>query len=108
MTKTNKIIGVVVATLLLILAFTNPSEQSHKDAVMKVVTEKVKENQPENEWEEAGQNLGLMMVQGMINNMVYRDNYILFSTTKLTFQGETKTIGYGVLGKVYIKEVPQQ
>lgn len=108
MTKTNKIIGVVVAALLLILTFTNPSEQDHRDAVMTKITEKVKENQPENEWEEAGQNLGLMFLQGMIGNIVTRNNYVLFSTTKLSYQGETKVIGYGVLGKVYIQEVPEQ
>lgn len=108
MSKTKKIIGVVIAVFLLLFAITNPSEQSHRDEVMKKITEKVKEDVPENEWEEAGQNLGLMMVQGMVNNMVYRQNYVLFSLTKATYQGETKIIGYGVLGKVYVKDVPNQ
>lgn len=102
------IIGGIIGASLGILAFTNPSEQDHRDAVMNAITEKVKETVPQNEWEEAGQNLGLMMIQSALNTMVHRSNYVIFSLTDVSYQGETRTVGVGILGKVYLKEIPKQ
>lgn len=46
--------------------------------------------------------LGGVMLDRMIENMVSTDNYVLFSTTKITWEGETKLIGVGLFGNVFI------
>ncbi|MBK8442421.1 MAG: hypothetical protein IPL35_02955 [Sphingobacteriales bacterium] len=38
----------------------------------------------------------------MIDNSVSTDNYILFSTTKYSLEGETKVVGIGAFGNVFI------
>ena len=36
--------------------------------------------------------------------MVIKDNYIIFSLTKISAFGESKIVGYGILGNVYISD----
>ena len=52
--------------------------------------------------ESLGMMLGTTLAEGLINNMVSRDNYLLFSLTKVTFDGESKIIGIGILGNVFL------
>ena len=33
-----------------------------------------------------------------------RDNYILFSITKISWKGESRNIGYGLFGNVFLSE----
>lgn len=67
---------------------------------------KNKHSETNNEWEQAGQALGLMLggaiIDQVINNFVSADNYVLFSTTKITWDGKTKIVGIGVFGNVYL------
>jgi hypothetical protein len=69
--------------------------------------ESMKQNltKTDNEWEQAGQALGMMLggalVDKIIDNLVSTENYILFSTTKISWEGETKIIGIGAFGNVF-------
>jgi citrate lyase synthetase len=101
--KKNYVIGGIIM-LVLLLAFTNPSEQEHKNSVMKTLTKSVESTSTSNKWEQLGQNLGIMIVERFVDNAVKRNNFILFSFTKATYQGETKNIGFGILGKVYLSD----
>ena len=101
--KKNYIISGIIV-LVLVLGFTNPSEQDHKNSVMKTLTKSVESTPTTNKWEQLGQNLGMMIVERFVDNAVKRSNFILFSFTKATYQGETKTIGFGVLGNVFLSE----
>lgn len=63
-------------------------------------------DESENEWEQVGQALGMMiggtLVENVIDNLVSTDNYILFSTTKINWAGKSRIIGIGAFGNVYI------
>ena len=46
--------------------------------------------------------LGKSMINMIIDNAVTSSNYILFSTTEVTWEGNTKTVGIGILGNVFL------
>lgn len=49
--------------------------------------------------------LGVLgMAGGLIENSISRDNYLVFSITMATWNGESKKIGYGCFGNVYISK----
>jgi hypothetical protein len=60
----------------------------------------------DNKWGEAGQTLGMMLggaiIDGLISNLVTTDNYVIFSTTKISWKGKSKVIGVGVFGNVFL------
>ncbi|MDQ6530094.1 DUF4359 domain-containing protein [Flavobacterium sp. LHD-85] len=97
---------------ILVTAFTNPGTEKHKEEVklkMNAFLEKEidKENTTSNnQMSEAGGILGNALAQSMVNmlvdNIVSSSNYIIFSTTDVTVEGKTKTIGFGILGNVFL------
>jgi hypothetical protein len=60
----------------------------------------------DNKWGEAVQTLGMMLggaiIDGLISNLVTTDNYVIFSTTKISWKGKSKVIGVGVFGNVFL------
>lgn len=112
--KTQRKYTVLIITVMiaLIAAFTNPGLEKHKDAIKAKFNTYLQNSmmknmsETDNKWEQTGNALGMMLgsalVDGMIDNMVSTDNYILFSITKVSWQGETKVIGFGAFGNVYI------
>ncbi|KRB59850.1 hypothetical protein ASD98_01650 [Flavobacterium sp. Root186] len=54
--------------------------------------------------EKLGILFGSSLAEKLIENSVTRDNYILFSITKITWQGKSKSIGYGLFGNVFLSE----
>jgi hypothetical protein len=49
------------------------------------------------------------MLDMMVKNLVSRDNYLVFSSTKLKYfnSNEPVTVGYGFLGKVYMLDMDE-
>jgi hypothetical protein len=91
---------IITAIIALVLMITNPSEQKHKDEVAALVLSNINKNvdleaNPYNA-------LVVVFAQSMVNNMVRRNDYILFSITEINYLGATKTAGVGVLGMVFI------
>ncbi|WP_269235731.1 DUF4359 domain-containing protein [Flavobacterium flavigenum] len=105
MKKSNKIV-IIFAIILLIAVFTNPSNEEHKQAVKSVINQVVQNSISENEsdMERLGVLFGSSLAEKIIENSVMRDNYILFSITKITWKGESKSIGYGLFGNVFLSE----
>lgn len=105
MKKSNKII-IFFAIIILIAVLTNPSNEEHKQAVKSVVNEVVQNSISENESDlgKLGVLFGSSLAENLIENSVTRDNYILFSITKFTWKGESKSIGYGLFGNVFLSE----
>ena len=96
-------------TLLLIVVlisiFTNPSVEDHKQAVKTVINQFAQESLSEDDnMQNLGVLLGSSLAQNLIENSITRDNYLVFSITKATWKGETKSIGYGVFGNVFLSE----
>lgn len=46
--------------------------------------------------------MGRTLIDPLIDNLITSDDFIFFSLTKITWEGEQKTIGIGIFGNVYI------
>ena len=101
--------------LVLILVFTNPSELNHIETVKsklkmafkkKMASEMIDENT--DSMESLGKGIGLMLgdvfIDKIADGYISRNNYFLFSTTKAEYKGETKIIGLGILGNVFVTD----
>ena len=79
-----------------------------KNKLNSYMQKSIKQNLPEtdNDGEQVGQAVGMMLggalADRIIDNLVSTDNYVLFSTTKISWEGETRIIGVGVFGNVFI------
>lgn len=112
MKKNSLVVLLIFGVIVVIAMLTNPNQQQHKDAVKSKLNVymqkslKSNANKANNRWEEMGQNLGAMfggvLVEQTINNLVSSDNFILFSLTNMTWEGESKTIGFGFMGNVFL------
>ncbi|CAD0005209.1 MULTISPECIES: DUF4359 domain-containing protein [Flavobacterium] len=110
--KTKHYVIIGLCLFALIAALSNPGTEKHKEEVklkMNVFLEKQmneKNTNQNNEWSKAGNTMGNVFAKSMINmmvdNMVSSSNYVLFSTTNVTFEGKTKTIGIGILGNIFL------
>lgn len=107
MTKKHWIITIsLIVSLLLVLS--NPSQEDHRQALKNKFVESVQKklaNQPKTT-SEIGETFGVTMATAFIGNMVdatvTRNNWLLFSTTEIRVEGKSKTIGFGILGHVYL------
>jgi hypothetical protein len=111
----NKHITLIITGVLLIIgALTNPTQDRHKEAVknkLNVIMQKsIKDSMKNSDSgaEQIGSALGLMLGEAILDRMIEStissDNYVLFSTTKATWEGKTKIIGVGVFGNVFISD----
>lgn len=106
--KTKHYLIIGVSLFVLIIVLTNPGTEKHKEEVklkMNAFLEK-EMNKENDELSTAGGLIGNTLAKSMINmmvdNMVSSSNYILFSTTDVTYEGKTKTIGFGILGTIFL------
>ncbi len=103
---------VIIGFIILIAAVSNPSLEQHREVLkdklnlhmQSAMNEKLSGSN--NVLEQAGKVLGSMfgntLIDGIINNIVSSDNYLIFSTTKITVEGKSKVIGIGIFGNVFI------
>ena len=102
----------ILILIILIAVITNPDQNRHKEVIknqlITYLQKSIKKDQPEpkDEWEEAGQALGIMLggmiVEKVLDNFMSTDNYVVFSTTTITWEGKKKIIGIGAFGNVFI------
>jgi hypothetical protein len=110
--KKNYLILAIVGLVILVAILTNPNQDRHKEVIKNKLNSFMQKSinessaKTDNEWEQAGQALGMMLggalVDKIIDNLISTDNYVLFSTTKISWEGETKIIGIGAFGNVFI------
>jgi hypothetical protein len=110
--KKNYIFLIIIGVIALIAILTNPNQDRHKEVIKNKISSYMQKSMKEsltnteNEWEQAGQALGIMLggalIDEIIDNLVSTDNFVLFSTTKINWEGETKVIGIGAFGNVFI------
>ena len=88
------------------LMSTNPSTAEHKEAVKEKVSAAFENNNTDgNAFQKLGEQLGQTIGMALIDKMIKRDNYLLFSLTKSKFldnDEKEKVVGLGILGKVYL------
>lgn len=100
-TKHYVIIGFCLFAIITVL--TNPGTEKHKEEVkVKMNAFLKKEMNKEDTGSAIGNALAISMINMMVDNMVSSSNYILFSTTNVTVEGKTRTIGIGLLGNVFL------
>jgi hypothetical protein len=103
--KSSQITLIVISFILLALMATNPSIEDHRQAVVEKMKEKMTESSnsdTKNEWQKAGEAIGMAIGGGIVEKAVSRDNYLLFSLTKISFGDKAKNIGFGLLGNVFV------
>jgi hypothetical protein len=120
--KQNQITLIIIGFILVALMATNPSTEEHKEAIKKEIF-KAFENQKQynesqsialgNSYSESKiNNIGEEFVKSIggaiIDNMVERDNFILFSTVKsksiptVTNDIPTEILSFGIFGNVFM------
>jgi hypothetical protein len=103
--KPSQIALLVIGFILISLMATNPSIEDHRIAVFDEMKEKMSSSSSSvstNEWQKAGEAIGFAIGKGILENAVSRENYVLFSLTKITINGNQKNIGIGILGNVLV------
>lgn len=110
----NNIYVIVFFGILILAAVTNPDQTRHQEVVKSKVNALLKQSIDENlgdsanSLEQAGEVLGTLLgsaiIDKMVENMVYSDNYVILSTTKIRWEGESKVIGIGVFGNVFLSD----
>lgn len=105
--KTSHWVIIITGFLTLALMATNPSIEDHREGVKKMYKEKLADLNKEKKDDLAAQigtGIGLLIGDGFIDKIVSRDNYLLFSLTKVSVTDKTKHIGIGILGNVFIQD----
>jgi hypothetical protein len=108
--KTRNYVILGITLLMAILALTNPNQEVHKEKVKVKLNEfyekEMANDNTSDQFSQAGNSMGMILAKSMINmvidNSVSSSNYILFSTTNVTCEGKTKTVGLGILGNVFL------
>ncbi len=129
--KKNSIIGLIICFSAILFA-TNPEESKHREEAKKVLREDLqtrvesKDDQvksligglSDDDDEQTTQStkkgglfstifnsfLGDAVVDNIVDEIVYAENCGLFSLTKIKYNGEEATVGFGVLGNVFISD----
>lgn len=99
----------IVIIVIIMAAVTNPDEARHKEILMnKIKPEMIQAFMGEKEIEKLN-NLdalsfmfGSTFIEKFVDSFISTDNYILFSLTKATWDGETKVIGIGAFGNILL------
>ena len=111
--NTNLTAIIILGLIVIVAAITNPDESVHKSEVkdlmysqMNLEKDLLNSASSGSEWEVAGTALGLSigmsMADKLVENMVSIDNYVIFSITNIRYEGEKKSVGYGLFGNVFI------
>ena len=99
---------VLISFILVALMATNPSTEEHKEAIKEKVSAAFENNTTDgNEFQKLGEQLGQTIGMALIDKMIKRENYLLFSLTKskfLDYDEKEKVVGLGILGKVYLRD----
>ncbi len=107
--KKNYLIFAIIGTTFFIAILTNPNQDRHKEVIKNKINsymQKAMKQDITQTGSKLGQAIGMMMggalVDRIVDNLVSTDNYVLFSTTKISWEGEMKVIGIGAFGNVFV------
>lgn len=112
--KSNNSPLILVGLVVLISVLTNPSPEQHKKAIKHKVTTLLQKSVKENLGESASDMfqadqilatfLGGTLVDQFADNLISTNNYLLFSTTSLHWDGDSKTIAFGAFSNVFVTD----
>jgi hypothetical protein len=96
--------------IVFIAILTNPNQESHREKVKMIFKNFYQKSLEENSLDEdgglavLGNFLGTSLINTLVDSAISSDNYVLFSLTKLTFEGEETVIGFGIFGNVFLSD----
>jgi hypothetical protein len=103
---------IAIGVLLILAAITNPNKDAHiaavKELILRSMNEKMVDSigSSDNSFEAAGSalgyTLGMSLVDKMAESFIHVRNFVLFSVTEVRYQGNSKVIGIGAFGNVWI------
>lgn len=103
--KSNNWILILLAFILLIAFFSNPKSEEHKEYFrMKLsgIVEELLAEKSDNAFVLGfGKMLGDEVIKEFLKSISI-DNYLFFSLTKMNWASESKIVGFGIFGRVYI------
>ena len=108
--KKKYLILTITGIIVFVAILTNPNQDRHKEVVKNKINsylqKSIKESNSDSQFKGATQVIGMLLggtiIGGIVDELVSTDNYILFSTTKINLEGESKVIGIGAFGNVYV------
>lgn len=102
-----KLAGIIIVLILITFLVTNPSKESHKEALRTEVSHAIDKVSSGSSDDMFTQGLGMIarMVAGNImdtalDQLFEYHNYLIFSKGTITIDGTEHTVSYGVFGKV--------
>jgi len=98
---------IIITLIIVITFFSNPKRDEHTFAVELRLTSLLEKTLEEETTSAFDYNIGIKVVGPAIYEIVNRvstENYLFFSLTKVNYQTDSKTIGIGILGKVYLSD----
>ncbi len=103
--KKNKTTGrffrrLLILAIPVIAVITNPDKEKHIDKL----SEKIYKQVPNSEKYSIVRNLGKIVSNPILEQIVTIDNYFFFSISKVNILGEEETLGYGFLGMVFFTD----
>ncbi len=104
--KKNYVGLVIFGFVLLAMMVTNPSLEDHRQAVTDELGKKISQStsgdQESDSWEKIGAQIGESIGKIVLDRVVKRENYLLFSITTVKVGDVKKDLGFGVFGKVWL------
>ena len=91
--------------VLLVMMVTNPSLEDHRQAVMHEMEKDISKSSSgdrSDSWEQLGLQLGESLGRLVLDRVVERENFILFSVSTITIDKSTKDMGFGIFGHVWL------
>lgn len=100
------LIGAIAFVLIIAMVKTVPDKKAHKKAMMEAVKEYVDEETKErgmgdNILTDLGKGIVNKTIEVALNSKLEVDNYLIFNTTHVELDDETKTLSLGILGHVF-------
>lgn len=110
--KKSHIFYLLLGFIILTAVLTNPDQDRHKEVLKAKFNSYIQHHisegptEADDEWLQAGDALEMMIVGALLDrilsNMVTVDNYVIFSRTIISWGGESRVIGIGAFGNVFL------
>lgn len=104
----------ILILLIGVAVYTNPNQSQHREAVKAKIKSHLQKSVEENTSgldnllggmaQSFGMLVGGAVVDGLVSNLINTENYVVFSVTKLSWEGKTHRIGIGIFGNVFLSK----
>lgn len=99
--------------ILIVLVLTNPDEARHSATVKEILTKEFNRKMTDEIYSKNSKTSGLYtlglifgetLIDKTADGYIGREDFYLFSLTKIDTEDEKYTIGFGILGNVYVSD----